>query len=49
MEQMTGISTVRELDAQRVVVAGPQGQETVRVGGPRRPQAIVPREQHTVP
>ena len=37
------------LDAQRVVVAGPQGRETVMVGSPRSPQAIMPKEQSTVP
>jgi len=46
---MTGTSTARELDAQRGVVAGPPGQETVRVEGPRRPQASVPQEEPTVP
>ena len=45
---MTGTITAMELDAQRVV-AVPQGQETVRVGGPRRPQAIVPTAKNTGP
>jgi len=49
MERMTGLITAMELDAQRVVVTVPQGEGPGMVGGPRSPQAIMPKEKNTVP
>ena len=49
MERMTGTIAAMEPDAPTVVVAVPQGKETLTVGCRLSPQAIGPNGKNTVP